>query len=178
MMMPRTPQLIAQFIAYLAFMAVIGYLSASPTYRHADPDKAVISLVVSHATERIGECRKMTQEELAEVALNMRRPEECPRARNSLYIEMLFDNELLFSGDARPTGLWKDGPASIYGKFPTAAGKGTLVVRMRDSGRDSGFDYELTEQIELQPRQNFVVDFTTLNGFSFGGGRANRQGEE
>jgi len=176
--MPSTPQLIAQVIAYMAFVVFIGYLSASPTYQHADPDKAVISLVVSHATQRIGKCRTMSQEELAEVALNMRRPEECPRARNNLYIEMLFDDEFLFRGDARPTGLWKDGPASIYGKFPTAAGTGTLVVRMRDSGRDSGFDYELTEQIELQARQNFVVDFTTLNGFRFGGSRADRRGRE
>lgn len=172
--MPSKPQLVAQAIAYLAFVAGIGYLSASPTYQHADPDKAVISLVIGHATKRIGECRKMTQEELAETALNMRQPDACPRERNDLYIEMSFEDELLFAGAARPTGLWRDGPASIYGKFPAPAGSGQLVLRMRDSGRDSGFDYEHVEQIDLQPRENFVVDFTALHGFSFGGAQSDR----
>jgi len=169
--MPKTPQLIAQAIAYLAFVAIIGYLSASPAYQHADPDKAVISLVISHPTQRVGECRKMTQEELAEVAMNMRTPNECPRGRQDLYIELLFDGELLFSGSAHPTGLWGDGPASIYGKFPTPPGQGTLTIRMRDSGGDSGFDYEREAQIELRPQQNFVIGYTALNGFIFDGDR-------
>lgn len=169
--MPRVPQLIAQVIAYAVFVGGIGYLSASPTYRHANPDQAVISLVISHPTQRIGDCRKMTQEELAEIALNMRTAEDCPRGRHVLYIEMLLDDELIFSGAARPTGLWEDGPASIYRKITVAAGQGTLTVRLRDSGRDSGFDYEYGGPIELAPRQNFVVDFSPLKGFSFGGNR-------
>jgi hypothetical protein len=168
--MPRFPQLVAQAVAYGAFAASIGYLSASPTYRHADPDAAMISLVVSHATRRVGACRKMSPEELAQVARNMRRAEECPRARHDLHLEMLLDGELLFSGDARPAGLWKDGPAAIYAKIPVAAGAATLVVRMRDSGRTEGFDAEHAALIELRPRQNFVVDFTTLEGFRFDSG--------
>jgi len=166
---PKPSQLIAQVIVYAAFMAGIGYLSASPTYRHADPEQAMISLVISHPTQRIGECHKMTQEELAQVALNMRRAEECPRARHDLYVELYFDDELLFRESARPTGLWKDGNATVYGKYPAPAGSGTLTIRMRDSGRDSGFDFERSTDVELHPRQNFVVDYTTLNGFSFDG---------
>ncbi len=170
--MPKTPQLIAQAFAYAAFAATVGYLSASPTYQHADPGKAMISLVISHPTRRVGECRKMTQEELAEVALNMRKAEECPRGRHDLYIELSFDGELLYRGGARPTGLWKDGPASIYGKFPAAPGEGVLTVRMRDSGRETGFDYERSDRITLAQRQNFVVDYTALSGFGFDGDRA------
>ena len=169
--MPKVPQLIAQAIAYLVFVAGIGYLSASPTYQHADPEKAVISLVISHPTQRVGACRKMTQAELAEIAVNMRQPEACPRGRNDLYIELLFEGEMLFSGSARPTGLWNDGPASIYGKFPAAPGEGKLTLRMRDSGGDSGFDQEREAQVELRPQQNFVVGYTVLNGFSFDGDR-------
>ncbi|MGI9343901.1 MAG: hypothetical protein ACR2QV_13765 [Gammaproteobacteria bacterium] len=172
--MPSKPQFIAQAVAYIAFVAGIGYLSASPTYQHADPDRAIISLVVSHATQRVGECRKLTQEELAEVAKNMRTAEECPRGRHDMYIEMLFEGEQLFSGAARPTGLWRDGPASIYGKFPAPASAGTLTVRMRDTGREDGFDFERSSAIELRPQQNFVVDFTTLDGFQFDGDSQNR----
>ncbi len=170
--MPRRSQLVAQALAYAAFAAAVGYLSASPTYEHADPDQAMISLVVSHPTRRVGECRKMTPEELAEVALNMRKAEECPRGRHDLYIELLLDGEPLYRGAGRPAGLWRDGPASIYAKLPTAAGKGELTVRMRDSGRASGFDDERSDRITLAPRQNFVVDYTVLHGFGFDGDRA------
>ncbi len=167
--MPKTGQLIAQAMAYLAFIAFIGYLSASPTYEHADPDKAVISLVISHPTQRLGECRQLTQEELAEIAKNMRQPADCPRGRHDLYVELMFDDAILFRGSAQPTGLWGDGSASIYGKFPAAPGKGTLTIRMRDSGRASGFDYTREGVVELRPQQNFVVGYTTLQGFSFDG---------
>lgn len=172
--MPSAAQLISQAVAYVAFAASIGYLSASPTYLHADPERAIISLVVSHATKRVGECRKLTQAELAEIAKNMRTAEDCPRGRHDMHIEMLFDGEQLFSGAARPTGVWRDGPASIYGKFPAAKGEGMLTVRMRDTGREDGFDFERSSAIELRPRQNFVVDFTMLDGFQFDGDSQNR----
>lgn len=156
--LPTKRQLLLQIVAYAAFALLIGYLSASPTYRHADPDLSVINLVVSHATARIGDCRQLTQDELAELAKNMRKAESCPRERHDLVIELQLDDEVLYFGAERPTGLWRDGPSNIYRKFAVPPGKHRLVMRLRDTGRASGFDYEQTEDIELRPRQNYVVD--------------------
>ena len=47
-----------------------------------------------------------------------------------------------------------------------------LVARLRDSARESGFDYEGTAEVELRPGENYVVDFRSeLGGFLFGPNR-------
>jgi hypothetical protein len=47
------------------------------------------------------------------------------------------------------------------------AGAKELTVRLRDSGRREGYDHERTAAIELEPRQNLVIDFRAdTGGFS------------
>ena len=42
------------------------------------------------------------------------------------------------------------------------------AIAPRDSARREGFDYTRSTDIELKPRQNFVVDFRAeAGGFSF-----------
>jgi len=41
------------------------------------------------------------------------------------------------------------------------------VVRLRDSGRESGFDYSATADLDLRPGQNLVVEFRQPGGFTF-----------
>jgi hypothetical protein len=43
-----------------------------------------------------------------------------------------------------------------------------VTARLRDSARTEGFDYTRSTEVELKPRQNFVVDFhAATGGFSF-----------
>ena len=47
-----------------------------------------------------------------------------------------------------------------------------LTLRLRDSGRGTGFDYTSSKRIELVPGENFVIDFRGTEGsFSFGRGQ-------
>ncbi len=47
-------------------------------------------------------------------------------------------------------------------------GRHALSVRLRDSARESGFDYEKEATVELRPGENLVVDFRSeLGGFLF-----------
>jgi hypothetical protein len=39
------------------------------------------------------------------------------------------------------------------------AGAQSLTVRLRDSGRTDGFDYERSVETALEPGQNFVIEF-------------------
>ncbi len=169
-LVPESIRIAWQSVAYIAFVATIAYLSAAPSYQHVEPEKAVVRLVISHATAKAGECRQLSPEEIAELAPNMRRPTECPRERHNLFVELLLDDDVLYQGMEQPTGLWKDGPSNAYQKFVVPAGHHQLTVRMRDSGRESGFDYVHSEEIELQPQQNFVIGFRSTKGFSFGAG--------
>jgi len=167
---PDAFRFVSQSIAYIAFVAAIAYLSAAPSYQHVDPERAVIRLVISHATAKTGECRQLSPEEIANLAPNMRRPTECPRERHNLFVELRLDDDLLYQGLEPPTGLWSDGPSNVYRKFVVPSGHHQLTVRLRDSGRESGFDHVHTEEIELKPQQNFVVGFRSTAGFNFGEG--------
>jgi hypothetical protein len=162
--MPRPVQILLQLLFYSAIAVVILYFSTSPEWQYHDPDKAMIKLSFSHAGKHIRECRKLTREELDELAANMRRAESCPRERLPLLVELVLDDELLFSGSLQPSGLSKDGESTVFVHFPVEAGGHVLVARLRDSDRSEGFDYEYHEDIFLNPRQNFVVDFNAETG--------------
>ena len=160
--------IILQIIAYAAFGVFIGYFSATPEYTHWNPEQALLKLSFSHAAQPIRECRRLTPEEIAALPPNMRRPVDCPRERLPLLIELEMDGQVLYRGVHEPTGLWSDGPATVYQKFAVPAGPHALVARLRDSNRAEGFDYEQSSEIVLQAQQNFVVDFRpNLGGFLF-----------
>jgi hypothetical protein len=162
--MTKPLNLIGQVIAYAVFAAMLGYFSAAPAYVHRDPSMAQIKISFSHAAQRIGECRRLSPEEIAKLAPNMRRPLDCPRGRLPILIELDLDNQPLYRGVLPPTGLARDGSATIYQRFSVKPGKHHLVARLRDSKRTSGFDYESAADIELVPQQNFVIEFRAETG--------------
>ena len=49
-------------------------------------------------------------------------------------------------------------------RFAVQPGRHVLTARLRDSEREQGYDYEREQEIELVPRQNFVIDFRAETG--------------
>ncbi len=47
----------------------------------------------------------------------------------------------------------------VYRRFPVKAGRHRIEVRMRDSARTQGFDYEGAFDVTLAPARHFVIDF-------------------
>lgn len=166
----KVVRLVAQSLTYLAFIATLGYFSANPAYQHVDPGAAVVKLIFSHASTRVSECRALSQVEIDALAPNMRRPMECPRGRNPVYVELVMDGEVLFRGMSNPIGLWGDGPTIVYEKFIVAPGQHQVEVRLRDTTRADGFDYANSSTIDLSPRQNYVIGFRPETGFRFSEG--------
>lgn len=156
-------RIIGQAITYAAFAGVIGLLSVWPEYRMLRNDEAVISLSFSHAAQRVGECRELTQEELNELPPNMRKPNSCPRERHPAYIEVRADDEILFSETLLPSGLWADGKINVYNRTNVIAGNYRLFIGMNDSGTDDGFDYERIAELSIEPGQNLVLGFDNLS---------------
>lgn len=145
----------------------LGFLSARPEVVLRGENEAVVTLTFSHAGRPLQECRKQTPEELAKLPPNMRRPVDCARGRWPVYIELELDGRQVFAGTEEPAGLWNDGPSSLFERFPVPAGPRQAVVRLRDSGRESGFDYSATASLDLRPGQNLVVEFRQPGGFTF-----------
>jgi hypothetical protein len=96
----------------------------------------------------------------------MRKQVDCPRERLPVWIEILVDGRSIYRASLPPTGLSGDGPSRIYTRFNVASGPRHLQLRLRDSARTEGFDYELDRVIDLKPQQNLAVDFRPeLGGF-------------
>lgn len=157
-------RLAGQALAYGAFAALIGYFASSPAYTHVDPGAAEITLSFSHAGDRVAPCRRLTPEEIAALPPNMRRPTDCPRERVPVVVELLLDGELVYREALPPAGLAGDGASTAYERFVVAPGTRELLVRLRDSRREEGFDYRMMEMVELAPGQNLVIDFRAETG--------------
>lgn len=162
--MRRPLALAGQALTYAALALVVGYLSANPSYTWVDPGSAVIRLSFNHAGARVAECRRLSPEEIAKLAPNMRRALDCPRGRVPLLVELELDGELVYRAEARPSGLADDGPATVYERFVVPPGHHEIVARLRDSRRESGFDYTGRTRVELAAGRNFVVDFRADSG--------------
>jgi hypothetical protein len=158
---------IGQAAAYLVFAGLIFY-GTTVAFTHFPPDKALIKLSFTHGAARPTDCRRRSAEELAKLAPNMRKPTDCARGRLPVVAELILDDATLFSESLPPTGLAHDGASRVYRSFVVAPGRHRLVLHLRDTPRESGFDYSRTAEVELAPRQNFVIDFRPEgDGFFF-----------
>lgn len=155
---------ILQVLLYVAFAAFTGYLSIAPAYQYADPELAVIKLSLSHAANRVEECVRLTPDEINARALQGESLSECGRERLPLRVEVDIDGQTVIAVTAEPSGLWSDGPSSVYERISVAAGPHTISVRLRDSARESGWDYEQTEGVDLSPGRYFTITFRAANG--------------
>jgi len=155
-----------QGLFYALAALVTGYLSVSPTYEQAPPDMAQIKLSFTHGSARVEDCRRLTPQEIAALPPRERRPNTCSRERVPVYVEFAIDGALAHSETLEPSGVSRDGPARIYRKFLVPAGTHTLKARMRDSKRETGFDYEMERQVMLTPGRSLAIDFRAeSNGF-------------
>lgn len=156
-----------QVLNYTLFMLLVWYFSAAPPYRQLQPDQAVITVAFAHAGERIEECRKLSQQELARLPPNMRAPLDCPRERSPVSVQLLLDGKLLLEEVARAPGLYSDLGVDIYRSAKVPAGKHMLAVQMNDNVRVEGPTYTHKETVTLEPTQLLVVNFNSETGKFF-----------
>ncbi len=162
--MPKVLQYLGQAVVYGATALLFAVFSDSPTYVYFPPDQAALRINIVHSAERREKCRRLTPKEIAELPPNMRKVQSCPRERLPVWIEVVVDGETLVQAALPPAGLSGDGPAKLDSRIILAPGRHSLVLRMRDTGRGEGYDYELEQDIVLEPQDNLVVDFRPEQG--------------
>lgn len=155
---------IAQGIWFALFAFGIGYFSMAPVYHYLESEQGLLRLSISHAGQIVGACRERSAEELAKLPPNMRALQECPRERSPVTVELELDGRLLHHEVALPSGLSRDGASTVYRRFPLRAGEHRLTVRLDDSARIPGFNYQHSELIQLRPAQVLVIDFNPQQG--------------
>ena len=161
--MKQALRIAAQLALYVPLMALIGYFSTHPRFAVIGEDEALVRLSFIHAAERKEPCRSRSPEELAKLPPNMRAPLDCPRERAPLLVELEVDGEVVLRREVAPSGLQRDGNATVYHRLPLPAGKHRLVARLRD--RPGGeFNYVKDETVELAPGSALLIDFAAAKG--------------
>ncbi len=157
-----------QALVLAALMAVIGYFSNRPVYRQVPDGMAQIKLSFAHGGARKVDCRRLTAEEIAALPPNERRPNTCERERIPVHVQLSVDGQVIHDALLPATGLASDGPSRTYTKLLVPAGEHVIEARLRDSKRESGFDYEARRTVTLHPLQNLAIDFKAdAGGFIF-----------
>lgn len=155
---------VVQVALYGIFAAFVGYFSIAPAYRYADPHSATIKLSLSHAAHRVEECVKLTPDQINARALKGEPVNECGRERLPLTVELDIDGNSVLHVTSAPSGLWNDGPASVYERIVVDPGQHTITTRLRESARTDGWDYVHTEDVNLEPGRYFTVTFRAETG--------------
>ncbi len=155
---------LAQAACFAAFFLGIGYLSSAPAYQHIGANEALIRLSISHSGQRVGECRNRTEAELNKLSRNMRALQDCPRERSPVTIDIAFDGKPLYHEVIPASGLSHDGASNVYRRFTTPAGAHRIAVRINDSVRVQGYNYQRDEVVQLHPSQVLVIDFNHEQG--------------
>ena len=150
---------VLQAVFYALFAWVIAYFASAPAYRYSSPEMASIKLSLVHTTERAKPCVKLTPEQIAELAANMRRAESCERERLPLAVELDVDGQTIVRATEMPAGLWNDGAASVYRRLEVPAGIHTIAVKIRDSARTDGWDFSGSTTADLRAGRYFTVTF-------------------
>jgi ferredoxin/coenzyme F420-reducing hydrogenase delta subunit len=150
-------------LLYAVFLAPVAAFSVWPRFSLIGEGQAMISLSFSHAGQRVGECRQLTQEELDKLPPNMRKPSDCPRERLPVRVRFSVDGTPLYEARLSPTGLWDDGSANVYRRLTVPAGRQELFIGMNERGEAGEFDYSLRQMVDLVPGQHVVVGFDETN---------------
>lgn len=155
---------LAQALLFTLFAGFVGYFSIAPAYQHLRPDQALVRLSISHAGQLVGNCRNRSQAELDKLSRNMRALQECPRQRSPIMVDLEVDGQRLYHEVLQPSGLSHDGASSVYRRFALPAGEHKLSVKLNDSARTSGYDYQRSETVQLRAAQVLVIDFNQQQG--------------
>jgi hypothetical protein len=154
-----------QAINYSVFMGLIWYFATAPSIRILADNESMITIAFAHAGELREPCRKLSKEELAKLAPNMRKPEDCPRERSPVTIEARLDGQTFFSESLPPPGLFGDGGVDVYYSGKISSGEHHLALKMNDSVRIKGFNHVLEQQVGIDPAQILLVEFDPRHGF-------------
>ncbi len=162
--MPELLRYPLQAVGYAAFMILVWYFSAAPTYTHLAPDQAVITVAFAHAGARLEECHTLSQAELAKLPPNMRAPEDCPRERSPVTVELFLDGRPVISKTLPPPGLYGDLGIDVYLSAKVPAGNHDLSVHMNDNVNVEGPTYTEEKKVTLEPAQLLFVNFNSDSG--------------
>jgi hypothetical protein len=162
--MPSRLAWAAQGLLYALFALFVGVFAQWPPYRHLAADQALVKVSFVRVGKPVGDCRRLSDAELAKLPPNMRAATVCPRERSAVEVLVQIDGRTVLERSAPATGFAKDGASALYERIVVPAGERRIAVRLTDDvrARDAGWRREETHA--LVPGQVLVIDFDAEKG--------------
>lgn len=164
------------FALLVATAVVVGVAALSRvSYAPAGSEDAVLRLSWRVRGERVEECRKLTEAELAALPIHMRRSEVCEGRVLPYHLHVEVDGRTLADDTIHAAGAREDRPIYVYREVPIGPGAHQLSVRFvqapRGGGSAAGAEdggagdpltprrLELTEAVRLRPGDVALVTY-------------------
>jgi hypothetical protein len=154
-----------QAFNYSLFMALLWYFAGAPAVQLIGADQAKLTIAFAHAGQLREPCRMLSQQELNELAPNMRKIDDCPRERSPVTIDARLDGEPFYAVVLPPPGMFGDGGVDVFYSSKIAAGEHRLELKMNDSVRIDGFNHQLSQVVNVEPAQILLIGFDSKQGF-------------
>ncbi|MCW5635735.1 MAG: hypothetical protein KIT17_20530 [Rubrivivax sp.] len=155
---------LGQLLLYGLFAAFVGVFSQWPRYHALGPDEALVKVSFVRVGKPVGDCRRLSDAELAKLPPNMRAATTCPRERSPVQISVHIDGERVLERSAAPSGLAKDGASALYERLVVPAGERRITVHLSDDVRARDAGWRRDEMRRLTPGQVLVIDFDAEKG--------------
>ncbi len=150
---------LSQAAFYAAFFLPLAYLTHAPPYRALPPDMAVLKVAIRHAGAIVGACTTPGAGKFDDRPINMRPTKICPRERSPLALQLILDGETLYRATVPASGLHNDQLASVYRRFNVPAGHHQLQVLMNDDVSITGYNWQMTKELDVRAAQVMVLSF-------------------
>ena len=144
---------------FAVFFIPLAKLTSTPSYHVHEQGTAVIKLAFRHAGVAIGECETIHGAGIERASVEQLRNSLCSRERSPLELELILDGETLYRELVHPTGLNKDGVASVYARFVVPAGRHEIALAMRDDVVADAPNWILQHEVELAQAEVLVIGF-------------------
>jgi NAD-dependent dihydropyrimidine dehydrogenase PreA subunit/coenzyme F420-reducing hydrogenase delta subunit len=136
-------------------------------YAASDADGPELVVTFKHPGQVGENCRALTEAEMADLPVHMRRTEICERARAWVRLRVTVDGEPVREGAYRPKGIWSDLNSVAVESIPMPPGEHRVRVEIGDSADPDEWAYTDERLLSFTKDARRVLVFDRLAGFTW-----------
>ena len=162
----HTPALTGLAAALIAAV-VAGGVGLVSDLGYAAPRTEGSELVVTfkHPGQVSENCRELTEEEIAQRPVHMRRAKICDRARAAVRLRVGIDGATVLESSFPPAGIWGDGNSVAVERIRVEPGEHRVRVAIGDSLDAEEWSFTGEQTLTFTDSERRVVSFDRVVGF-------------
>lgn len=143
-------RVIGQTLVWMLLLAPAVLFAQWPRHAPLPPGHGELRLSLVHTTDRLQPCRKLSQAELLALPPNMRKAEQCERARAPAHAWLEINGRERLDAIVIPVGLHDDGRVYLHRRWSLPAGRYALHLGLRDQPGEGGPNHEYRFELDLR----------------------------